>query len=32
LKDYIGHEVKVPLDPQMVGAYGAAMIAQELNR
>ena len=32
LGDALGCEVKVPEDPQMVGAYGAAMIAQELDR
>ncbi|MGQ9777288.1 MAG: acyl-CoA dehydratase activase [Thermodesulfobacteriota bacterium] len=32
LGDALGCEVKVPEDPQMVGAYGAAMIAQELNK
>ena len=32
LSDALGFEVKVPEDPQMVGAYGAAMIAQELDR
>jgi len=29
LSDALGFEVKVPEDPQMVGAYGAAIIAQE---
>lgn len=29
LGDALGCEVKVPEDPQMVGAYGAAVIAQE---
>jgi len=32
LDDALGRDVKVPEDPQMVGAYGAAIIAQELNR
>jgi (R)-2-hydroxyacyl-CoA dehydratese activating ATPase len=32
LGDVLGCEVKVPEDPQMVGAFGAAMIAQELDR
>ncbi len=32
LNDALGREVKIPEDPQMVGAFGAAMIAQELNR
>jgi activator of 2-hydroxyglutaryl-CoA dehydratase len=29
LGETLGFEVKVPQDPQMVGAYGAAIIAQE---
>ena len=32
LGDVLGNEVKVPEDPQIVGAYGAAIIAQETNR
>ncbi|MGD0915235.1 MAG: acyl-CoA dehydratase activase [Thermodesulfobacteriota bacterium] len=32
LGDALGCEVKIPEDPQMVGAYGAAIIAQELKR
>lgn len=32
LGDALGCEVKVPEDPQMVGAYGAAMIAQDMDR
>lgn len=32
LDDALGYEVKVPKNPQMVGAYGAAMIAQGLDR
>ena len=32
LGDALGCEVKVPEDPQMVGAYGAAIIAQDMNR
>ena len=30
LEDALGREIKIPKDPQMVGAYGAAMIAREL--
>jgi len=29
LSDALGYDLKVPEDPQMVGAYGAAMIAQK---
>ncbi|MGA2467917.1 MAG: FGGY-family carbohydrate kinase [Thermodesulfobacteriota bacterium] len=29
LGDALGCEVKVPEDPQMVGAYGAALVASE---
>jgi len=32
LVETLRSEVKVPENPQMVGAYGAAMIAQELDR
>ena len=32
LSDALGFEVKVPEDPQMVGAYGAAIIAQDSHR
>ncbi len=32
LGDALGFELKVPEDPQMVGAYGAAMIAQESEK
>ena len=32
LEDGLGREIKIPKDPQMVGAYGAAMIVQELNK
>ena len=32
LGDALGCEVKVPGDPQMVGAYGAAIIAQESDK
>jgi len=32
LGDALGCEVKVPGDPQIVGAYGAAIIAQDMNR
>jgi predicted CoA-substrate-specific enzyme activase len=32
LDDALGCEVKVPEDPQMVGAYGGAIIAQDMNR
>lgn len=32
LSGALGGQLKVPEDPQMVGAYGAAMIAQELDR
>jgi len=28
LENALGHEVKVPEDPQTVGAYGAAIIAR----
>ena len=28
LDEALGREVKIPEDPQMVGAYGAAIIAQ----
>jgi ribulose kinase len=29
LEDALRHEVRVPEDPQMVGAYGAAMLARD---
>jgi predicted CoA-substrate-specific enzyme activase len=32
LNDALGREVKIPEDPQMVGAFGAAIIAQESER
>ncbi len=32
LGDTLACEVKVPEDPQMVGAYGAAIIAQDMSR
>lgn len=32
LNDVLGREVKIPEDPQMVGALGAAIIAQESER
>jgi predicted CoA-substrate-specific enzyme activase len=32
LGDALGCEVKVPEDPQMVGAYGAAIIAQDSDK
>ena len=32
LGDALGCEVRVPEDPQMVGAYGAAIIAQDSNK
>jgi activator of 2-hydroxyglutaryl-CoA dehydratase len=32
LEEVLGHEVKVPKAPQMVGAYGAALIAQDHDR
>ena len=31
LEDDLGREVKIPEEPQMVGAFGAGMIAQSLN-
>jgi predicted CoA-substrate-specific enzyme activase len=31
LEDGLGREVKIPEEPQMVGAFGAGMIAQSLN-
>ena len=31
LVEALGREVKVPEDPQIVGAYGAAIIAQDMN-
>jgi len=32
LEEALGKKIKVPQDPQMVGAYGAAIIAQESGR
>jgi predicted CoA-substrate-specific enzyme activase len=32
LSDALGFEVKIPEDPQMVGAYGAAIIAQDSHK
>jgi (R)-2-hydroxyacyl-CoA dehydratese activating ATPase len=32
LDDALGHKVKIPENPQVVGAYGAAMLAQEADQ